>query len=172
MSRRLRITLSFFLFVFCTVISFKCLGEVRVAVINIKKVISNCEAGKDIEKQLDNMNETEKNVLLDLENKIKKMNSNSSSDLKDNENVESLQIKLYELVRTAKSKIAEAHQAAIEKLLKIIKEETAQIAKQEKLVVLLSDAVFCDNYSEDITEKVIKNVDKRTKNKPIQVSNK
>lgn len=172
MNHRLRVTLSFFLFVFCSIGNFKCLGEVRIAVINLKKVISNCEAGKDIEKQLDNMNETEKSVLLDLENKIKKMNSDTSSGLKNNENVESLQIQLYELVRTKKSEIAEAQQEAFDKLLKIIEGVVEAFAKEKNLTVFHSEAVFCSNCAVDITEEIIKRVNKITKNNPIRVSSK
>lgn len=144
----------------------------EVAVVDIKRVISECEAGKDIDKQVDSINETKKKKLLDFENQIKDM-SKASDALQRNDELESLQIQLYELVKTAKLEIEEAHKEAIVELLQVVNEVVQEIAKENsfKLVVNKEAVIYCDD-SCDQTDPVIRRVNDRTKHISVKVKEK
>lgn len=147
-------------------------GSSEVAVIDIKRVISECDAGKDIDKQVDNINETKKKKLLDFENQIKNMNK-ASDALQRSDELESLQIQLYELVKTAKLEIEEAHKEAIVELLQVVNDVVQEIAKENsfKLVVNKEAVIYCDD-SCDQTNSVIRRVNDRTKHISVKVKEK
>lgn len=144
----------------------------EVAVVDIKKVISECEAGKDIDKQVDSINETKKKKLLVFENQIKDM-SKASDALQRSDELESLQIQLYELVKTAKLEIEEAHKEAIVELLQVVNDVVQEIAKENsfKLVVNKEAVIYCDDNC-DQTNSVIRRVNDRTKHISVKVKEK
>lgn len=130
-----------------------------IAILDLKKVAIESDAGKDIEKKIAEINETSKKDLLELENKIKSMDTAKSSEA-DTRKVEDMQLILYDMVRTKRYQISESYKKAIAVLESEIKKAVSYIAEQSGIkTVLAADAViYRSNDCADITEKVIARV--------------
>lgn len=135
-----------------------------LAVIDLRKIASESEAGKGIEAQVANKNNKSKKELVDLEEKIKSMEANKLSG-SDPRKVEELQLILYDMVKERRFQISEAYRRAIKALESIIQEAIKEIVDERKIdVVLASDAVvFSRENCIDITNETIKRVDMKCK---------
>jgi Skp family chaperone for outer membrane proteins len=134
-----------------------CADSSAIAIIDLKKVASESEAGKDIEKQIEKLNEEAKNDLQDLEGKIKSMESNKKSSDYDVRKIEDMQLILYDMVRTKKYHISEAYDKAIVALDQKMKKIIEEICQKESIEITLnSDAVvYFGKNPKDITDRVI-----------------
>jgi Skp family chaperone for outer membrane proteins len=130
-----------------------------IAVIDLKKVAIKSEAGKYIEKRIAEINDLSKKDLLDLETKIKSMDTVKASET-DTRKIEDMQLILYDMVRTKRYQISEAYKKAITILESEIKKAVSYVAEQKGIrVVLASDAViYRNNDCADITSQVITRV--------------
>ncbi|GHT91353.1 hypothetical protein FACS1894122_03630 [Alphaproteobacteria bacterium] len=130
------------------------------AIVNLRKVASSCSAGKDIEKQMTEINDQSKNGHLELEDKIKSMEKNKTSDF-DNRKIEEMQLILYDMVRTKKQQISDAYRNAISELENVIKRTIESIAVRDDIgFVIESEAIlYACKDCRDVTEDVIKEVD-------------
>ncbi|MDR2681785.1 MAG: OmpH family outer membrane protein [Holosporaceae bacterium] len=133
-----------------------------LALIDLKKVASRCKAGKDIEKQMMEINNQSKTGHLELEDKIKSMEQDKTSDF-DNRKIEEMQLILYDMVRTKRYQINEAYKKAISELESVIKGVVKSISIRDGIgMVIESDAVvYASDNCRDITEDVIREVDAR-----------
>lgn len=135
-----------------------------IAVLDLKKVAAKSKAGEGIEEQAAAQNNTSKRELIDLENKIKSMESNKLSGL-DPRKIEELQLLLYDMVKEKRFQISEAYRKAIEALESIIKEVVKEICSEKHIdIVITNEAViYCDENCIDITEEVIRRLDEHCK---------
>jgi Skp family chaperone for outer membrane proteins len=140
------------------------------AVLDLKKVASESSAGKDIEAQIEAINKESKKDLLDLESKIKSMESNKKSDY-DTRKIEELQIILYDMVRTKKYQISEAYRKAIAvldlEMRKVIKEITTE--KGIQIVMNVEAVVYLVKDGYDITAEVINRLNKVCKSVKVTI---
>lgn len=155
---------AFFIFSFSCVFADTENVSQSVAMIDLKKVAAESQAGKGIEMQVANKNGKSKKELVDLEEKIKSMEANKLSG-SDPRKVEELQLILYDMIKERRFQISEAYRKAIEALEAIIREAIKEIADERKIdVVLASDAVvFSGQNCADITNETIKRVDMKCK---------
>jgi Skp family chaperone for outer membrane proteins len=133
-----------------------------IAIVDMKKIASDSEAGKSIGEQIAKINDASKKDLSELEEKIKSMESDKTRNL-DQRKIEDMQLILYDMVSAKKDKIAEAYRVAILTLEEEITKAVACVAKEKGLkVVLTSEAVIfssesCLNITADVTEKLNEN---------------
>ncbi|MDR1561041.1 MAG: OmpH family outer membrane protein [Holosporaceae bacterium] len=133
-----------------------------IAIIDLKKIASETTVGKDIEKQIASFNNESKKDFLDLESKIKSMDSNKKSD-SDARKIEDMQLILYDMVRQKRFQISEAYKTAIASLDREIKKIVKEICRKRGIkMVIASDAVAYndDTKSTDISDEVIVLVNK------------
>ncbi|MDR2766476.1 MAG: OmpH family outer membrane protein [Holosporaceae bacterium] len=132
-----------------------------IAVVDIKKVATDSKVGKDIDKQMAAINDESKKYLLDLESKIKSMETNKKSD-SDARKIEDMQLILYDLVRQKKYDIAKAYRVAIASFDAEIKKiiEKICVEKNIKIVIAHDAVVYASDACLDITDDVIRNVNK------------
>jgi outer membrane protein len=138
--------------------------DTSIAIVDLKKVASTSMAGNGIDKQITEINNASKKDLIELESKIKSMESNKSQDV-DQRKIEDMQLILYDMVSTKKEQISTAYKNAILALEQEINKVIETIAKQEGIrIVLTADAViYSSNDCIDITQKVIEEVNKNCK---------
>lgn len=162
--RYFTVAFTFFIFSFSCVFADAENVSQSVAMIDLKKVAAESQAGKGIEMQVANKNGKSKKELVDLEEKIKSMEANKLSG-SDPRKVEELQLILYDMVKERSFQISEAYHKAIEALEVIIREAIKEIVDERKIdVVLASDAVvFSGQNCVDITNETIKRVDMKCK---------
>lgn len=152
-------------FVFISIVSFSevCFAKEKIdrtyssiAIIDLKKAAIESEAGKYIEKRIAEINDLSKKDLLELETKIKSMDTVKASE-SDTRKIEDMQLILYDMIRTKRYQISEAYKKAITILESEIKKAVSYIAKQKGIrTVLASDAViYRSNDCADITSQVI-----------------
>lgn len=136
--------------------------SVTVAILDLKKVAAKSKAGAGIEEQAAAQNNTSKRELIDLENKIKSMESNKLSG-SDPRKIEELQLLLYDMIKEKRFQISEAYRKAIEALESIIKEIVKEICSEKHIdIVITNEAViYCDERCSDITEEVVKRLNER-----------
>lgn len=134
----------------------------NIAVVDLKKVAAKSKAGAGIEEQAATQNNTSKKELIDLEDKIKSMESNKFSG-SDPRKIEELQLLLYDMVKEKRFQISEAYRKAIEALESIIKEIIKEICAEKHLdIVVTSEAViYFSGNCLDITEEVINRLNNR-----------
>ncbi len=155
-------------FVFISIVSFSeiCFAKEKtdktynsVAIIDLKKVAIESEAGKYIEKRIAEINDLSKKDLLDLETKIKSMDTVKASE-SDARKIEDMQLILYDMIRTKRYQISEAYKKAITILESEIKKAVSYVSEQKGIrTVLASDAViYKNNDCADITSQVIKRI--------------
>lgn len=135
-----------------------------VAVIDLKKVTSRSKAGRGIEEQAASKNNTSKKELIDLEDKIKSMESNKLSG-SDPRKIEELQLLLYDMVKEKRFQISEAYRRAIEVLESVIKEIIEEVCAEKCIDVVVTNeaVVYRGENCCDITEEVIRRLDERCK---------
>lgn len=133
-----------------------------VAIIDIKKVASKSKAGRGIEKQAATQNNTSKKELIDLENKIKSMESSKLSG-SDPQKIEELQLLLYDMVKEKRFQISEAYRKAIETLETIIRGIVEEVCTEKHIDVVITNeaVVYSGKNCLDITEEVTKRLDER-----------
>ncbi|MDR0968287.1 MAG: OmpH family outer membrane protein [Holosporaceae bacterium] len=156
---------SFFLF------QAECSPAVSIfAALDLKKVASECEAGKDIEKQIEEINQESKKDLKDLETQIKSMESNKKSDY-DARKIEDMQMILYDMVRTKKYQISEGYGRAIGVLEKEIKKVVADICKEKGIQIVLNSEtiVHMEKNCLDITKETIDRLNKVCKSIKVEL---
>lgn len=135
-----------------------------IAIIDLKKIISKSKAGQGIEEQAANLNNTSKKELIDLEDKIKSMESNKLSG-SDPRKVEELQLLLYDMVKEKRFQISEAYRKAMEALEVIIKEIIKEVCAERHIDIVITNeaVVYFGEKCFDMTEEVIKRLDERCK---------
>jgi len=143
-----------------------------IAVIDLKKVAVESKAGKYIEKRIAEINDVSKKDLLDLENKIKSMDTVKSSEA-DTRKVEDMQLILYDMVRTKRYQISEAYKKAITVLESEIKKAVSYVAEKNSIkTVFASEAVvYKSKDCSDITSQVIARVNEICKEIDVKLSN-
>ncbi|MDR2794839.1 MAG: OmpH family outer membrane protein [Holosporaceae bacterium] len=151
----------------------KCPSEqsaIPLALIDLKKVASRCKAGKNIEKQMVEINNQSKTAPLELEDKIKSMEQDKSSDF-DNRKIEEMQLILYDMVRTKRYQINEAYKQAISKLESLIKDTVKAISICDGIgtVIELDAVVYASDHCRDITEDVINELDAHCQSIKVEV---
>ncbi|GHU16862.1 hypothetical protein FACS189472_02870 [Alphaproteobacteria bacterium] len=147
--------------------------DVRVqksfAVVRIEKVASRCKAGIDIEKQTTEISDqSKKGNFEELEEKIKSMEQNKTSDF-DNEKIEELRLTLYEMVRTRRQQIRDAYKKALSELEDVIRNVIKSIAVRDSIGVVITSQVVLYADCRDITEDVIKEVDNVCKTIKVEI---
>ncbi|MDR1982864.1 MAG: OmpH family outer membrane protein [Holosporaceae bacterium] len=150
----------------------KCANSASVFVIlDLKKVASESVAGKNIESQIEAINKESQKDLLDLESKIKSMESSRKSDY-DARKIEELQIMLYDMVRTIKRRIAKAYEDAIAALDQEMRKVISKIAAEKGIeVVINAEAVVYVKNGHDITEEVINKLNETCKSIKVEIKN-
>jgi Skp family chaperone for outer membrane proteins len=140
------------------------------AVLDLKKVASESAAGKDIEKQIEAANNSSKKDLMDLESKIKSMESNKKTDY-DTRKIEDMQLILYDMVRTKKYQISDAYKRAIaildDEMRKIIEKICAK--KGIKVVMSSEAVVYMTKECANVTDEVIKGLDAVCKSVKVEI---
>ncbi len=133
----------------------------QIAIVDLKKIAIESEAGKYIEKKIEEINDESSKDLLDLEMQIKAIDSNKSSN-EDARKIEDMQLSLYETVREKRNQISNAYKKAISELEIEIKKAISHVAKKSGIkIVLAYDAVIYNSDDcVDITEKVIVRLNK------------
>ncbi|GHU12650.1 hypothetical protein FACS189449_06700 [Alphaproteobacteria bacterium] len=130
------------------------------AIVKLGTVASRCKAGIDIERQMTEINDQSKKGHLELEDKIKSMEHNKTSDF-DNRKIEEMQLILYDMVRTKKQQISDAYRNAISELERVIRQSAETIAVRDGICIAVESdvVVYASKDCRDITEDVIKEVD-------------
>ncbi|MDR3151302.1 MAG: OmpH family outer membrane protein [Holosporaceae bacterium] len=137
--------------------------KARVAVVDLKKVASRCKAGKDIEKQIVDINSKSKKDFEDLENKIKSREYvNSKSSDEDSRKTDEMRLVLYDMVRSERYKISSAYNKAISALDSEIKKNIKEVCESKGIALAVAtDAVVYYDTEDctDITDEVINKID-------------
>ncbi len=135
----------------------------KFAVVNLKKIAQESEAGKSIEEQISEINNKEKKDLLEFEDNIKQMDSDAKTSA-DERKVEDLQVILYDMTRTKRFQIQEAYKEAVKILEKEIHGTIKEIAsKKGYSLVIIDDVVVCSDNSKcpNITQEAIDHLNLR-----------
>ena len=145
----------------------------KLASINLETVAKNSKAGQSIDEQLEEIHNKSKEDLLELENSIKKMDSNAKTS-SDERKVDDLQAILYNMTREKRYQIQAAYRSAIEVLNEEIRKVVEEIAREKGYsLILVSEAVFYSNSGcPDITEEAIKRLDDRVSKIKVDMSKK
>ena len=132
-----------------------------IAVLNVATVLTESKASKNINEQIDAINNESKKGFSDLESKIKSIESSKKSDY-DTRKIEDMQIALYEMIRAKKYQISEWYRKAIVKLEDAMKAAVSEICKKKGIAIVINtDAViFLNENCVDITTEVIGFLDK------------
>lgn len=133
------------------------LQKVSIVVVRMKDVATYCLAGKDIDEQLKKINESAKARLMPLEEKAKKFTENVAVD---EVRTAEIHAALYDTIRTERYQISDATDRAIENLRENMKIAIANVAKKNTYIVLDNDAVLFGENVKDITDDVIKELNK------------
>ncbi|MDR1236353.1 MAG: OmpH family outer membrane protein, partial [Holosporaceae bacterium] len=132
-----------------------------IAIIDLKKILSESKAGKNIEKQIEKYNNDSKKDLEDLESQLKLLDNKKKKSEEDSRKIEELQVILYEMVRSKKYQIAEAYSKAISVLDKEMRGVIEKICENREIdAVVNGEAVVFTNKCPDITDEAIKMLDK------------
>lgn len=135
---------------------------VKLAVFSITDVAKRSKAGQSIDEQIEEINNKSKKDLLELENSIKKMDSDAKTS-SDERKVDDLQVILYDMTKEKRYQIEAAFKSALGVLNEEIRKVVEEIASEKGYsLIVLSEAVFF-NSSEcpDITEEAIRRLDSR-----------
>ncbi len=131
-----------------------------VATVSMEKLLNNSLAGKSIREQLEDINNKEKTDLIDLESKIKEMDSKKNDD-EDIRKIENLQVILYDMTRKKRYQIQEAYQIALKKFEQKVQEIIKEIAVEKNIFIVLPDdiAIYRSDNCKDITNDVLLRLD-------------
>lgn len=134
----------------------------KTAVVNIRYVAKNSDAGRGIDDQLAEINDKSKKDLLDLESSIKKMDSDAKTS-SDERKVEDLQVILYDMTKEKRYQIQTAYHNALEQLEQEIHKVVEEISNEKgySLVVISDVIVFNSSECPDITQETIERLNKR-----------
>jgi Skp family chaperone for outer membrane proteins len=137
--------------------------KARIAVVDFKKVASRCKAGKNIERQIVDINSKSKKDFEELENKIKsrEYGVNKSSD-EDSRKTDEMRLVLYDMVRSERYKISDAYNKAISALDDEIRKSVEEVCESKEVALAVAtDAVVYYNTKDciDITDEVINKID-------------
>lgn len=132
----------------------------KLAIISLGDVAKNSKAGQSIDKQIEEINNKSKEDLLELENSIKKMDSDAKTS-SDETKVGDLQVILYDMVKEKRYQIQAAYRSAIGILNEEIHRVVKEIADERgySLVVPSDAVVYSSSECPDITEEVTKRLD-------------
>ena len=128
----------------------------QIAMVDMKKVASECKAGIGINDQLRKINDAARARLLPLEEQVKKESEKLKTDAI---RTEEMQAALYDTVKTERYQISEAADRAVDHLKAAIKEVIEKLAKKRRLVVFDSEAILSAENVEDVTADVIAELD-------------
>ncbi len=144
---------------------------VRLAVISLRAIARNSKAGQSIDKQIEEINNKSKEDLLELENSIKKMDSDAKTG-SDERKVEELQVILYDMTKEKRHQIQSAYRSAIEVLEKEIQKVVKEIADEKGYtLIMLSDVVvYGTSGCPDITEETVKRLDDKIPEIKVHIS--
>jgi Skp family chaperone for outer membrane proteins len=147
--------------------------EGTLAVVDLKRIASESEAGKNIEKKISEINEASKKDLIELETRIKSMEEDKKISEIDSRKIEDMQLILYDMVRTKRYQISEAYKKAFSILEREIYNVVSEVAKSHgiKMVITLDAAVYVDKDCHDLTNQVIKIVNERCKDIEVTIAN-
>jgi Skp family chaperone for outer membrane proteins len=136
----------------------------------MRKVISESKAAKSIDDQIKKINENSRNDLKDLESQIKSLDSAKKTD-DDSRKIEDMQIMLYDMVRSKKYQISEAHKKAIDVLEGEIKKIIAEICRSKKINMVINkdEMLYYDEGCSDITKEAINKLDEDKPHIPIKM---
>lgn len=142
-----------------------------IAIIDIKRVAVESSAGKSIDDQIAQINNASKKELLNLEDKIKLLESNKKNE-SDSRKIEDLQIVLFDMIRKKRYEIMEAYKIAITSLNQQIRNVVIELAKKRKVrMVMASDAVvYANEECNDFTDEAIKMINKDCTKIPVIVN--
>jgi len=135
---------------------------VRLAVVSLKDIAKKSKAGQSIDDQIEEINNKSKKDLLELEDSIKKMDSDAKTS-SDERKVEDLQVILYDMTKEKRYQIQVAYRSAIKSLEEEIRKVIKEIADEKGYsLIIFSDAVFYrDSECPDVTEEAIRRLDDR-----------
>ena len=136
--------------------------ENKLAIIRLKDVAQKSSAGKSIDDQIAEINNKSKEDLLELENNIKKMDSDAKTS-SDERKIEDLQVILYDMTKEKRYQIQSAYRKAIEVLEEEIQKTIKEISDEKgfSLVIASEAVVYRVPECPDITEEAIKKLDNR-----------
>ena len=134
----------------------------KLAIISLGDVAKNSKAGQSIDKQIEEINNKSKEDLLELENSIKKMDSDAKTSSDENK-VEDLQAILYDMTKEKRCQIQAAFKSALgvlnEEIRKVVEEIVSE--KGYSLIVVSEAVFFTSSKCPDITEEAIRRLDSR-----------
>ena len=147
--------------------------SLKLAIINLKDVARNSKAGQSIDKQIEEIHNKSKEDLVELENSIKKMDSDVKTD-SDERKVEDLQVILHSMTREKRHQIQDAYRSAIGVLEEEINKVIKEIAEEKGYsLIVLSEAVVYNNFEcPDITEEAIGRLDNRVPKIKVNINQK
>ncbi len=136
--------------------------ESKLAVVSLKDVAQRSSAGKSIDSQIAEINNKSKEDLLELENNIKKMDSDAKTS-SDERKIEDLQVILYDMTKEKRYQIQSACRKAIEVLEEEIQRVVKEISDEKGYSLVLASEAVVHKVLEcpDITEDAIKRLDDR-----------
>jgi Skp family chaperone for outer membrane proteins len=149
--------------------SFSAYGQGFLAIVDWKRVAAESLAGESIEEQIKSINDSAKKDLLDLELKIKEMESRKNAD--DSRKIEDMQVILYDMVRSKKHQIAEAYRKAVAVLEEEARKIIAKVCKGKNIsaVVNAEAVVYAAAENMDITTEVTKELNDRLPSIKVEV---
>ncbi len=135
---------------------------VRLAVFSITDVAKKSKAGRSIDEQIEEINNKSKEDLLELENSIKKMDSDAKTS-SDERKVDDLQVILYDMTKEKRYQIEAAFKSALGVLNEEIRKVVEEIASEKgySLIVVSEAVFFSSSECPDITEEAIRRLDSR-----------
>ena len=136
--------------------------EINLAIVNLKEIAQESEAGRSINEQIAEINNQEKKDLLEFEDNIKQMDYNAKTSA-DERKVEDLQVILYDMTRTKRFQIQEAYKSAVKVLEKEIHQIIREIADEKGYSFVIIDDVVVSNTSKcpNITQEAINRLNLR-----------
>ncbi|MDR2781163.1 MAG: OmpH family outer membrane protein [Holosporaceae bacterium] len=142
------------------------------AILDLKRIATESEAGKDIEKQIEKLNQDASKDLEELESQIKLLDSKKKKSAEDSRKIEELQVLLYDMVRTKKYQITEAYKKAVAIVDREMKKIIEKICKKDRYkVVINSDAiVYATQECKDITGDVISELNRHCKEVKVEIT--
>lgn len=128
-----------------------------IAVVDLRKIVLESEAGKGIEKQIAEINEASKKELQEVESKMKSMDKLSETD---SQKVMDMQVALYEMVKKRRNQISEAYKNAVLELENAVNDVLKQVAEQDDiyLIINLEAVAYVNSYCRDVTNEVIQKI--------------
>lgn len=130
-----------------------------IAVVDLRKIVLESDAGKGIEKQIAEINEASKKELQEVESKMKSMERDKLSET-DSQKVMDMQVALYEMVKKRRNQISEAYKNAVLELENAVNDVLKQVAEQGDipLIINLEAVAYVNSHCRDVTNEVIQKI--------------